>query len=188
MNITYKGQTGFILKGASESVAIACDPKQLSNENVIVTRTADETVKASKDQAVCDWPGEYEACDISVMIIPVGKEQKDRVTKAIFENIAFAHVDAISEPLSEKEEEKVGNIDVLFITTGKAAKLEPKQIQAVIESIGPRMVIPMNFAAGEQLEFAKLLGFGEITEDDTLKTTKSGLPSDRMDLRILSAK
>jgi len=188
MNITYKGQTGFILKGANESVALACDPKQISHEHVIVTRTADETIKVNKDQSICDWPGEYEAYDISVMVIPIGKEQKDRITKVIFEDISCAHVDAINAPLTEAEEEKIGNIDILFITTGKAAKLEPKQIQAVIESISPRMVIPMNFVAGEQLDFAKLLGFGEITEDDILKITKSSLPNDRMDLRIFSAK
>jgi len=179
MQITYFGENGFVLKGQDATVALACPLEKTNDVDIIITATTDEKVKANDNQAVFDWPGEYESKKVSVMLAPVGKDKKTRIAKVILDNIAFAHIDNLTEPLTEAEEEKLGNIDVLFVN------ISEQETRKVVEVVGPRLVIPMNFAAGEQIDFAKSLGFGEIEEKDVLKLKKSNLPNDRMEFAVI---
>lgn len=188
MQISYTAPLGFSIKGNDASVALALESKQIDGEDVIVTRDAEAIVKATKAQTVMDWAGEYESKGVAVMIIPVGAEKTGRVVKLMIDDIAMCHLTDVSEPLGEAEEERIGNIDILFVPVGAGSKLEAVKIRQLIESIDPRLVIPMGFAAGEQLEFAKALGFGAIEEVETLKLKKSDLASDRMDLKVLKTK
>ena len=188
MQINYLDDVGFILKGDRASVALACQPEQTKDADIIITNSENEKVKPSKEQIVFDWPGEYESRGISTMIITVGKENVSRVVKVIVDEIAFAHLDDIAEPLTETEEEEIGNVDVLFVSIGKNAKLDSGQVKNIIEVVEPRIVIPMNFTAGEEQEFAKQLGFGDIVAEDVLKLKRSDLPADRMELKILKPK
>jgi L-ascorbate metabolism protein UlaG (beta-lactamase superfamily) len=186
MQINYSGQFGFSLKGNSASVSLCADGR-VGDENIVIT-VGEEAPKVSKGQIVFDWPGEYEAAGVSVMIIPIGKTDRARAVKLMLDDIAVAHLGEIAEPLTDAEEEQIGNVDILFVSIGKAAKLEAKKIQSAIEAIDPRLVIPMNFAAGEETDFAKLLGFAELEAVDSLKLKKADLPNDRMDLKILRPK
>lgn len=185
MQISALGGAGFVLKDATMSVLLAGDAAQAHDAEIIIAPTGDGKLKTNNERVVFDWPGEYEARGVSVMIIPVGKTPKSNVIKILFEDISIAHLDNIAEPLTEAEEEKVGNVDVLFISIGKNSKLDEKQIKNTIEEISPRLVIPMNFADGEENVFAKEFGFGEIEAENVLKLKRSDLPSDRMDLKIL---
>lgn len=187
MQINYHNGVGFALRGERSNVALCLEPKQVNGEQVIISNT-EGAIKASNNQVVFDWPGEYEAHGVSVMIIPVGKEQKGQITKLILDDFAIAHLDSIAERLTEAEEEKIGNIDILFVSIGKNAKLSAKDIQNTIEAIDPKLVIPMNFSDGEEKDFAKNLGHDALEPTDNLKLKKSDLPNDRMDLKILKAK
>lgn len=188
MQITYRGDLGVVLKGDSATVALALNPKDVGDEDVVVTRAFDDKVKAKKEQAVIDWPGEYEARGVAVMVIPVGAEKKGRVVKLLIDDIAIAHLTDVSAEITEAEGEKIGNIDILFVPTGKAHALTIKAAQSIIETIEPRVVIPIGFSGGEQLEFAKALGFSEVPEIDVFKCKKSDLPADRMELQLLKAR
>ena len=185
MQITFKGDLGFVLDSTNVSVALCLDPQQISQESVIITAKAEDQVKVTKDQFVFDWPGEYEGSGASVMIIPTGKTQQNRVIKILVEDLAIAHLGDLTEPLTDSEKEKIGNIDILFVSANKSAVT--KDLQATIEDIDPRLVIPMNFQGVEATEFAKHLGHEEVEPVNTLKIKRSGLPNDRMDLQILNA-
>lgn len=181
MQITYLGDTGFIIKGNQTSVALACKPEEIGLEEIIITGSEDDKIKTSANQAVFDWPGEYEARNVSVMVIPVGPEKKQRAVKIMIDEISIAHLDNLDEVLKEEEEEKIGNIDILLIRDNKNTK-------ANIEAIDPRLVIPMGLETSNEKEFSKKLGFGEIEAEESLKLKKTDLPSDRMDLKILKPK
>ncbi len=185
MQITYKGNAGFTLRGNKATVALALDPRQISTEQIVITAGENDAIKAGKDQVVFDWPGEYESNGVMVMIIPVGKDRAVRVVKVILDDISIVHLDNLAEPLTEAEEEKIGNVDLLFVSIGKAAQLPAKGLQAAIEGIDPKLVIPMNYAAGEEETFAKAMGLGSTESEDSLKIKKSDLTSDKLSLAIL---
>jgi len=185
MQISYFGNLGFILKGNDASVALALPAEKIDNAEIVITSTEDEKIKAGGNQTVFDWPGEYESKGVSVQLIPAGKEKPSRIAKIIIDGISILHLDGVGEELTEKEEEKIGNVDVLLISVGKNAALDEKQIKNTIEAIEPKIVIPMSFATGEEKEFAKTLGFGEIESEDSLKLKVGSLPSDRMEMKIL---
>ena len=185
MQIQYFGNLGFLLKGGEASVALALPAEKIGEAEIVVTASEDEKIKAEKDQTVFDWPGEYESKGVSVQLIPVGKEKPSRIAKIIIDGIAIVHLDGVEEALTEKEEEKIGNVDMLLVSVGKNAALNEQQIKNTIEALEPKIVIPMNFESGEEKEFAKSLGFGEIENEDSLKLKAGSLPSDRMEMKIL---
>ncbi|MBU1089257.1 MBL fold metallo-hydrolase, partial [Patescibacteria group bacterium] len=185
MQISYFGNTGFLLKGNDASVALALPAEKIGNAEIVVTATENEEMKASAEQTVFDWSGEYEARGVSVQLIPVGNEKPSRIAKIIIDGISIVHLDGVTEPLTETEEEQIGGVDMLLVSVGKAAALGEKQIKNTIEALEPKIVVPMNFAAGEEIEFAKTLGFGEVEGEDSLKLKAESLPSERMELKIL---
>lgn len=185
MQISYFGNLGFVLKGNDASIALALPADKVGDAEIVITATADEQVKVAKGQNVFDWPGEYESRGVSVALIPVGKDKPSRIAKIIVDEISVVHLDGVTESLSEKEEEKVGNVDVLLISVGKNAALDAKQIKNTIEALEPKIVIPMNFAAGEEIEFAKGLGFPDLEPENDLKIKATSLPVERLELKIL---
>ena len=185
MQISYFGNLGFLLKGSETNVALALPAEKIGSAEIVITATENEKIKAGENQTVFDWSGEYEAKGISAMLIPVGKEKPSRIAKIIIDEISILHLDGVGEELTEKEEEKIGNVDILLISVGKNAVLNEKQIKNTIEAIEPKLVIPMNFENGEEKEFAKNMGFAEIEAEDSLKLKAGNLPSDRMELKIL---
>lgn len=185
MQIQYFGNLGFVLKGDEATIALALAADKIGDAEIVITASADEKIKASGTQKVFDWPGEYESRGVSVALIPVGKEKPSRIAKIIVDEIAVVHLDGVTEVLTEKEEEKIGKVDVLLLSIGKNSALDEKQIQNTIEALEPRIVIPMNFESGEELTFSKSLGFGENEAENDLKLKASSLPNDRMELKIL---
>jgi len=185
MQISYFGNLGFLLKGSEASVALALPPEKIDSAEIVITSTEDEKIKTAGDQVVFDWPGEYEAKGVSVALIPVGNENPSRIAKIIIDDISVVHLDGVREALTEKEEEKIGNVDVLLVSVGANAALDEKQIKNAIEALEPKILIPMNFAAGEETIFAKNLGLGEVEEEVDLRLKASSLPADRMELHIL---
>ena len=186
MQISYLGNLGFLLKSADATVALATD--EIGDADIVITASADKEIKAAKNQTVFDWPGEYESRGVSVALVPVGKNNPSRVAKIIAEGIAVVHLNGLNEALTEKEEEKIGQVDVLLVSIGKNAKLDEKQIKNTIEALEPKIVVPMNFETGEEKDFAKNLGFGETETENDLKLKAASLPNDRMELRILKTK
>jgi hypothetical protein len=185
MQIQYFGNLGFLLKGGGTTVALALPAEKIDSAEIVITSTEDEKIKTAENQVVFDWPGEYEAKGVGVALIPVGNENPSRIAKIIIDDISIVHLDGVREALTEKEEEKIGNVDVLLVSVGANAALDEKQIKNTIEALEPKILIPMNFAAGEETAFAKNLGLGEVEEEPDLRLKASSLPSDRMELHIL---
>jgi hypothetical protein len=188
MQIQYFGNLGFVLKGNDATIALALAPEQIGDAEIVITMTADEEVKAAKSQTVFDWPGEYESRGVSVALIPVGESEPSRIAKIIVDEIALVHLDGVREPLTEKEETKIGNVDVLLISVGAKAALDMKQVKNTIEALEPKIVVPMNCTDAEASEFAKNLGFAELEPETDLKLRATNLPADRMELHILKAR
>lgn len=185
MQIQYFGDLGFSLKGSDTSVALFLSAEKIGDSEIIVSVTEDEKIKTAEGQSVFDWPGEYEAKGVGVSLISIGKNQPSRAAKIIIDEISVLHLNGIKEALTEKEEDRIGNVDVLIMSIGKNSELNEKQIRSTIEALEPKIIIPMNFADGEEKTFSKSLGFGDVEAEADLKLKAASLPSDRMELKIL---
>lgn len=184
MQIFYKNDLGFVLKAAKTNVALALNPKQLTDESVIVTVTADAEFKTKKEQTVFDWPGEYEKGGVMTQIFQTGKNEPGRVIKLVVDDISCVHVTSLSEPLTEKEEEEIGKVDILFVPL--AGAIPEKEIMPVIEALEPKIVVPMQATPEQAAALAKT--FGSVAEpQDSLKIKASDLTGERVEVRILSA-
>jgi L-ascorbate metabolism protein UlaG (beta-lactamase superfamily) len=183
MQITSTDKSGFLLKADTATVSL-CEATPTAEAQIIITRTADEKLKAARDQAVFDWPGEYEARGVMTMLIPVGQTGA-RVTKVILDGISVVHLGELSAPLSDAEESKVGKVDILLAPVGATAKISAKDLQGVVESLDPRIVVPMLGDEVEVQAFAKQLNFPEALAEDTLKLKSSDLAGEKTTLRVL---
>lgn len=128
---------------------------------------------------VFDWPGEYEASGVSVIAIP---HENGLIFRFEVDDVTFCHLDSLTEDLTEKQTELIGDVDVLIVPSSKDS-LSGKKAHAIIEEIEPRVVIPM---IGPFDEFLKELGKNDATQTDSFKITSRGsLPEDKTDYVIL---
>lgn len=120
-------------------------------------------------------PGEYETKGVFVYGIPALMEkEKNKLTlfKIISEEVSVAHLGDLSQPLTDEQVDRLGNVDILLIPVGGANSLDSKKAAEVIAQIEPRLVIPMTYKiAGQKTDLNGV--------DDFLKNC--GLKSETMD-------
>jgi L-ascorbate metabolism protein UlaG (beta-lactamase superfamily) len=98
-------------------------------------------------------PGEYEAKDIFIEGIASFHDRssgKDRGSNTIFviesENLRLAHFGDFGEThLSDEQEEKLGQVDILLIPVGGTFTIDAKTAAEIANHLGPKAVIPMHF-------------------------------------------
>lgn len=213
MIINYFGHSCFKIenKANGDSVSLVTDPFDASVGLKIPNVEAD-IVSVSHDHLdhsnvaalrgkpfVVDCAGEY---DIKGVIIEGIKSYHDdkkgaeRGGNIIFrfdiEGMSLAHLGDLGVALDDKQLEKIGGIDILFIPVGGKYTLDAKRAVEVISQIEPRIVIPMHYKTENSKididgvdKFIKEIG---ITPDfeDKLKISKRDLPSDDMRLIIFN--
>ncbi|MBP7670963.1 MBL fold metallo-hydrolase [Candidatus Gracilibacteria bacterium] len=153
MDITWQGSTSFTIKGQSATVAIdpaSVDPKT----QVVLSSKPPETIPETA--RLFDWPGEYETKDIPINGFSAftkpkkedGTSEGERTVIFRFsvDGITICHLGELGHTLSNEQIERIGNIDVLMIKIGEGSNLDKKKALEIIESIEPRIVIPMGSA------------------------------------------
>ena len=140
MDVTYKGNTTFYIKGKKASVALN-PTKDTPQANVVLSSTdASEDVKADQ---VIDWPGEYEVSEILVHGIsaPHGESQTTLFQFEV-DNVKFLFLPNLDHVLGDEALDKIGDVDVVLLPVGGNGVLDAKLASKVYESI-------------EQVEFKK---------------------------------
>jgi hypothetical protein len=145
-----------------------------------------------KDIFAVDAAGEYEVA--GVFVHGVHAPKKDGTAHTIFaivgEGMRVGFLGALDRPLTDREIEALGPVDVLLVPAGGGGVLSTAQAAELVTRIEPRMVIPSHVqsadaeeaAAGAQL--ATTLG---LTPEvlPKLKITKSGLPQEEIKIVLL---
>lgn len=150
-----------------------------------------EHPESGKETFIVPHAGEYEVQ--GVFVTGVTAKRKDGTPHTIYrfdvENMRIAYLGAIDRPLTEKEIDALGPIDILIIPAGGKDVLSATQAAEVVAQIEPRMVIP-SYVGGED-------GYGtadalkrELScpseEASKLKITRAQLPEEDMKLVIFS--
>jgi len=216
MNITWLGQSCFKFeeKIGSNTVTVITDPYNNSiglkmskikadlvsvshdhedHNNISAIESADEN-----DLVIIDRPGEYEVKGVFVYGIGAYHDKKQgsergKTNMFLFEiaGINILHLGDLAVPLSDKQLEKIGEVDILLIPVGGKETLNAQEAVDVVSQIEPRIVIPMHYKIpGLELDietvdkFKSLMG-GKAEVLPKYKIAKKDLPPEDIQLIIL---
>ncbi|NQV11904.1 MBL fold metallo-hydrolase [Candidatus Uhrbacteria bacterium] len=141
-----------------------------------------------------DMPGEYEVkgvmMDSRLSLLKDGEHHM--VLRLAAEGITIGFLGGLDRQLNDEELELLEGVDILIIPVGGESVMTPKEAVNVIQSIEPRVVIPVYTAedglkekVGTIAAFKKELGPVTTDETNKFKIVKTGLPQDDMLLVIL---
>jgi L-ascorbate metabolism protein UlaG (beta-lactamase superfamily) len=199
MNITYFGHSCFKIeeKINDQNISIITDPFT-KEVGLKVPNVEADIVSVSHDHFdhnnisslrgnpfVVDTAGEF---DIKGVIIEGvrschdDKQGQDGGDNIIFrfdvEGLSLAHLGDLGDVLDNKQLEKLGGVDILFIPVGGKYTLDAKKALEVISQVEPRIVIPMHYKTKDSKididgvdKFIKELGI-EPNYEDKLKIIK----------------
>jgi L-ascorbate metabolism protein UlaG (beta-lactamase superfamily) len=215
MIITWQGHSCFKIqdKVGTDGVTVVTDPfdkaiglKVPNFEADIVTVSHDHhdhsNVEALRGNPfVIKSAGEYDVKGILVEGVTSFHDKehgKERGTNIIYrievDGVSIVHLGDLGHKLENKQLERLGGTDILLIPVGGRYTLDAAAAVEVISQIEPRIIIPMHYQTeGLKLstdldsidKFIKEIGL-EPHYEEKLKITKKELPSEDMELVILS--
>jgi len=198
MNITYFGATCFRLQNSQISILI--DPLETKTglklprmQNDMVLFTHDKDSKMSNQSFVINCPGEYEIKGSFVYGIGVSSGKDGKTIYLIeVEGMKIAHLGNITSPtLSEKQLDKLDGVDILIVPVGGGNSLDSQKAIEIINSIDPRIVVPMNYmikglkSKVESIDKFKKESSAKYESVSKYKIAKKDLPQDVTNMVII---
>ncbi|TSC68658.1 MAG: hypothetical protein G01um101470_1150 [Parcubacteria group bacterium Gr01-1014_70] len=200
MVITYYGVTCFKIQAGETVIAIdpyskeaGLTPPRFQAHIVLSTRNhplSANTNALSGEPFIVTSPGEYETKGITIEGMATGAHTLYIIE---WENMRLCHLGALDEKqLPDSTRERIGTPDILFVPVGGANALDAEDAVHVINSIEPRIVVPMYYAfpgfsavpLNKVDAFLKEIGSSPAAEDKlTLK--KKDVPQDEMKIVVL---
>lgn len=148
---------------------------------------------------VIDGPGEYELHGVFITGIRSYHDKHkgaeggyNTIYVVEMDGLTFAHLGDLGHSLNDDQTESLSLVDVLFVPAGGGPLLSPSEMAEVVGSLSPRMIIPMQYRAGngdrsrEEVEsFCKQLGI-EIPQPVEKFTLRASELTDQMQLVLLT--
>lgn len=209
MNISYFGHSCFKIeeKINGENVVLVTDPfdkevglKVPNVEADIVTVSHEHSdhnnVSAlRKNPFVINCAGEFDVKGVIVEGINSlhgGDKGSNIIFRIDVEGVSLAHLGDLGDTLDNKQLEKLGGVDILFVPVGGKYTLDAKKAVEVISQIEPRIVVPMHYKTKDSKididgldKFIKEIGIAANYEDK-LKINKKDLPVEDMRLVVFN--
>jgi len=209
MNISYFGHSCFKIeeKINGENVVLVTDPfdkevgfKVPNIEADIVTvshnhHDHNNVATLRKDPFVVNCAGEFDVKGVIVEGIRSlhGSDKSENIIFRIdIEGVSLAHLGDLGDTLDNKQLEKLGGVDILFVPVGGKYTLDAKKAVEVISQIEPRIVVPMHYKTKDSKididgldKFVKEIGI-EANYEDKLKINKKDLPVEDMRLVVFN--
>ena len=190
------GQTSLVMDPFSDAIGLRIPP-QLAQANV-VTISADEPEVSAVDALAEDpapivikGPGEYEAAGLRIKGIrtpryaPEGAVAWNTAYVVELEGVIFSHLGDPGRLLSAREVEELASPHVLVLPVGSKTGFSPADAVEMVNSISPRIVIPVHYAhAGNQIDLHELapflseLGAKPPEPQNRLTVTRANLPEE----------
>lgn len=211
MTITWLGHSCFKIeeKINGENVSIITDPfskeiglkmPNIEADIVSISHNHDDhnNISALRENPfIINCAGEFDVKGVIIEGIESFHDNKngdERGNNIIFrfdiEGISLAHLGDLGDVLDNKQLEKLGGVDILFLPVGGKYTLDAKKAVEVISQIEPRIVIPMHYKTPDLKidiegvdKFIKELGI-EPNYEEKFKINKKDLPSEDMNLVI----
>jgi L-ascorbate metabolism protein UlaG (beta-lactamase superfamily) len=118
------------------------------------------------------------------------KRGRNSVYVVDFEDVTFCHLGDLGHLLSSSQVNEIGSVDVLFLPVGGFFTIGPEQAREVMESLKPRIAVPMHYRAPGMSIMFRPLKKGEdfVKPDDSVRrldgptftVSKADLPEKRV--------
>ena len=205
MKINYLGHSSFLITGKTntgEEVSVVTDPFDPKSTGLTFSKQPADIVTLSHDHAnhnflkniegkpvenylLIDTPGEYEIKGLRVFGIKGyhdNKEGAERGNNTMyvydFAEATVAHLGDIGHTLNGNQLELLEDVDILMIPVGGKFTIDPKTAMQVIESIGPKVVIPTYDELATLSDFLSESGTEAAIEKAFSIKSKSDLPQE----------
>lgn len=142
-------------------------------------------------------PGAYELRDIFIEGYPsvsqygglsaqAGKEGINTIYTILLEDMKLCFLGALSESkLTDKTQEALGDIDVLFVPVGNEEVLSAQDASKLAASLEPRIIIPMHYDDVSLKTFLKESGAENVKPEAKLTLKKKDLIGKEADIIVL---
>ena len=196
MEILWHDNTCFTVRGKKKSLVI--NPHKGADKlkgDIVLNSIGEEATEVQDAHKTFDWPGEYEVMDVPISAFEAwtkarSSESDSKADKTLIfyfqmGKVKFCHLGELGHTLTSEMVAEIGDVDILVIKVGEGANLDSKKAMEVIESIEPRVVIPM----GNNSESISLKDFGaeKIESLDKFEVkSSSDLPIDKMQYVVLN--
>lgn len=143
------------------------------------------------DPRVLTAPGEYQYAGVSVrgIMTPLApglpREQRNVAFSISIEGINVCHLGDLNMALTAKQVADLSPVDVLLVPLGGGCTLEMEEMLKVMESLAPKIVVPMHYSTPgvnvplQGLEgFFRRMGISQLEALPRLSVTTSNLPED----------
>jgi len=198
MDIKWHGKTCFSLK--EKGVNVVINPHKDSGapkSGIVISSLEEGTFEFDEETKVFDWPGEYEVEGVPLVGVRAWTKSKTKEEQEGSEGeptiifyfevagVKCCHLGDLGHVLTSDMVKDIGDVDILMMKLGETSNLDAKKTAEVIESIDPRVLIPMG--SGNFSEVLKEVGAGDLAPQDvfTVKSA-SDLPDDRREYVILN--
>ncbi len=143
-------------------------------------------------------PGEYEVNGIFCYAVPLYPPDAkpyptDLIHRFEIEGMSIGFLGGLNRLLTESEQAKLEDIDILLLPVGGGDRLTAKQAIETISAIEPRIVVPLYYHTegvkenlGTVDAFCKELGVSRREDSNKLKITKKDLPAEDLLIAVLS--
>lgn len=200
MEIIWFGYSCFRLKGKNTTVITDPYPPSLGytldKQAARIVTVSHNHTDHSYIEAVTGEPrvitrsGEYEIGGVLIIGVPTFHDDekgfargKNNVYAIEVDDVNICHLGDLGHPLTAKQIEDLGSIDVMLVPVGGGTTISAAQAAALVRSIEPKIVIPMHYktpALTKELDsvdkFLKEMGLTASVPQPKLVVNKSTLP------------
>lgn len=146
---------------------------------------------------IIDGPGEYEIKGVSIVGYNSFHDKEKKENNIIYsmeiDKIKICHLgDFGQNKLSDKQIEKIGNVDILMIPVGGNYTIGAKRAAGIVNQIDPGIVIPihykipgLNIKLNDVKDFLKEMGLNGVIPVDKLTVKKKDLIGKAMEVVVM---
>lgn len=200
MKIEYLGHSCFLIISRS-GLRIVCDPyngigyemPKVQADIVTVSHhhyDHDYVAGVGGDPAVIDSPCDKTVGDVKISAVKSFHDDAGgrlRGSNLIFtftsDGISVCHMGDLGEKFSRGLIEKLAPVDVLLIPVGGNYTIDAAEALKYTEAIAPRIVIPMHYSQGGNIDIDGVRKFMELSKDHEVSSRDGQLELTRADLR-----
>ncbi len=125
-------------------IILLVDPVSQTKGDIVLKTKAEFPLKPSPSEVI-NGPGEYEISGIKIRGINIDKETASDLLRTAYlaemDGMRLCFLGALNSELNEDAIDKLGEVDILFVPTGKNC-IDVKGANALIKQIEPKIVIP----------------------------------------------
>lgn len=166
-------------------------PRSLAPNIGLFSRGQKNSITLSGDPFILDTPGECETNGVLISTVQ-GHEEDEIMLRVDVEGMSIAHLGMTSKQLTDQQLEVLSDVDILIVPVGGNNCYDPEQAVKAVNSIEPRVVIPVAFKSDNDDKakpvnnFLKEMGISNGAPEKKVIIKKKDLPQDETKVIVLN--